>query len=464
MDQDMNEVIADKKTATFTEGSIVKQLFTMTWPMIFGMLGLVVFNLVDTYFIGRLGVDQLAAMGFTFPVVTVLNAFALGLGIGAGSLISRAIGNGDNHLAARLTTDSLMLALVLAFIISLTGYLTVQPLFRLLGASDQVMPYIKDYMHIWYFGIVFVVVPMAGNNAIRATGDAKTPAVLMIFAGLCNALFDYLLIFGIGIFPEMGMAGAALATVLGRFLSFTATLYVLYKRENLLTLEKQKKRFLFLNWKNLLKIGIPAAMTKMMQPLTLAILTAFLSVFGGHVVAGFGVAGRLETFLTMAIQSFVAALGPFSGQNFGARKMRRLLKSRRVAIYFSLFYGLFLTLILWLFAGPLVSIFTDDPRAVQEATLYLRTVSLAYIFYGFLHGSSSIFNVTGKPRFSAFLMFVQMAAVCLPLAYLLRDPLGSQGVYLALAFSWLVMGLVSMAFNGRHLKALAKKYPEKKSS
>lgn len=190
--------------ATLVEGNIKKQLFQMTWPMIFGMLGLVVFNLVDTYFIGQLGVKQLAAMGFTFPVVTLINSFALGLGIGTSALVSRALGQGNHDQAARITTDSLVLAILLAACISIVGLLTIDPVFNMLGAEEDVLFYIKQYMSIWYMGSVFVVIPMVGNNAIRATGDTRTPALVMVVAGLSNAIMDYLLIFGIGIFPKVG--------------------------------------------------------------------------------------------------------------------------------------------------------------------------------------------------------------------------------------------------------------------
>lgn len=443
------------KKATLTEGKIGWQLFHLTWPMVFGMLGLVIFNLVDTFFIGKLGVDQLAAMGFTFPVITVINGFALGLGIGSSALVSRAIGQNNHKKAARLTTDAIGLALFLAALISLVGSLTIDPLFTLLGASPQVLIYIKDYMGIWYLGLVFVVVPMVGNSAIRATGDTKTPAKIMVVAGLSNALFDYLLIFGIGIFPVMGMAGAALATVMGRFMTSVVALLTLYRREGLLVFTKTKFSLLVAHWKELLEIGLPVALGRMIQPLTIGILTGLLSVFGSPVVAGFGVASRLEMFLTMVIRSFVSVLGPFAGQNYGAGKMSRLQKARELAVTFSVIYGLLISAFLWLFASPLVGLFTDDPQAAYYAALYLRTVSLAYIFFGILHASASIFNVTGRPKLSALLMVLQMLGICVPLAYLLRGPMGPRGVFLALAISWLIMGVFSILLNGRHLKELA---------
>ncbi|MEE8441062.1 MAG: MATE family efflux transporter, partial [Spirochaetia bacterium] len=157
--------------AQLTDGNVPRMLIRLTIPMVFGMLSMVLYNLVDTLFVGRLGKDQLAALSFTFPVVLVISSLALGVGMGASAAISRAIGAGDGDRVRRLTTDSLVLAVLIVGTFATAGILTIDPLFRLLGADERILPYISKYMTIWYPGMVFVVVPMVGNNAIRATGD-----------------------------------------------------------------------------------------------------------------------------------------------------------------------------------------------------------------------------------------------------------------------------------------------------
>lgn len=440
--------------ATLIEGNIKKQLFHMTWPMIFGMLGIVIFNLVDTYFIGHLGVNQLAAMGFTFPVVLLINSFALGLGVGMSALVSRAIGRGDHSQAARITTDGILLAVLLAAAVSIVGMLTIDPVFIMLGAEAEVLDYIREYMQIWYLGTVFVVFPMVGNNAIRATGDTRTPAAVMMVAGLSNAIMDYLLIFGIGIFPEMGMAGAALATVIGRIITFVVASWVLGRREKLLVLRGFSTKVLLRNWKALLDVGLPVALTRVMQPVSIGVLTALLATYGAVAVAGFGVATKLEMFLLMILNSFVSILAPFVGQNFGAKKYERIRKTFFYAIRFSLINGIFLFVVLFFFAENMAGLFSDEASVIYQSVLYMRTVSLAYIFYGLLQTVANIFNVTGKPRRAALLMLVQMFAVCIPLAFLLRNAMASRGIYLALAISWVVMALIGWKLLSQYLDSL----------
>jgi putative MATE family efflux protein len=212
-------------------------LLRLTAPMILGILGIHLFHLVDTFFVGRLGTEALAAMSFTFPVVFVVGGVALGLGLGASAVVSHAIGEGDWHRVRRLTTDSLTLGLIVVASLIVIGLATVDPVFRMLGASEELIPLIKSYMFVWYPGMIFVVIPMVGNNCIRATGDTRTPSLIMVLAGAVNGALDPLFIFGLGPFPRLGLAGAALATVIGRSITFTVALLILARRERMLTLE-----------------------------------------------------------------------------------------------------------------------------------------------------------------------------------------------------------------------------------
>lgn len=191
---------------------ISKVLRNMTVPMVFGMVAILAFNLVDTFFISLLGTEALAAISFTFPVTFGVNCITMGIGMGLSTNIGRLLGQGNTQHAARFSTHGLLLAVVLVMLASTLGLYTIEPLFKLLGASDDIIPLIREYMVIWYFTVPLLVIPMAGNSAIRATGDTKTPAKIMMLSGFINGLLDPLLIFGIGPFPELGIQGAAIAS------------------------------------------------------------------------------------------------------------------------------------------------------------------------------------------------------------------------------------------------------------
>ncbi|MGC9311673.1 MAG: MATE family efflux transporter, partial [Sediminispirochaetaceae bacterium] len=171
---------SDKVRAKLTEGAVGPMLVRLTIPMIFGILSMALYNIVDTFFVGRLGKEQLAALAFTFPVVMVVQSISHGIGMGTSAVVSRALGARNREAVRRYATDSLVLGLLIVGVCAVAGLLTIEPLFRLLGAGEEILPYIEEYMSIWYLGMIFVVVPMIGNNSIRATGDTKTPGTIML--------------------------------------------------------------------------------------------------------------------------------------------------------------------------------------------------------------------------------------------------------------------------------------------
>ncbi|RMF83839.1 MAG: MATE family efflux transporter, partial [Nitrospirae bacterium] len=202
--------------ARLVEGAVGRTLAGLALPMVVGLFAVIAFNVADAYFIARLGTAPLAAVGFTFPVALVVGSLGIGLGTGTASALSRAIGEGDGGRVRRLATDAIVLALGVALAICLLGLATLEPLFRLLGAPDALLPRIREYMAIWYLGAPFLIVPMVGNNAIRATGDARVPSAIMVSAALLNVVLDPLLIFGLAGLPRLGLRGAAIATVAAR--------------------------------------------------------------------------------------------------------------------------------------------------------------------------------------------------------------------------------------------------------
>jgi putative MATE family efflux protein len=292
-----------QQKARLTDGPVVKTLVNLTLPMMVGIIGMVTFNLVDTFFVGRLGTPELAAMSFTFPVILVVSSLAMGLGIGTAAVVSHAIGEGDHHKIQRLTTDGLLLAFLVVTAFSVAGELTIEPLFRGLGADDNTIHLIKKYMSVWYIGVPFVIIPMVGNNAIRATGDTKTPAAIMVVAVIMNLILDPLLIFGIGPFPRLELAGAALATVFARATTLAVSIMVLSRRENMITLKLPGLKEVINSWKQILYIGIPAAATNIILPVSIGIVTRLVSAFGPESVAGFGVASKIEMFALTIIMA-----------------------------------------------------------------------------------------------------------------------------------------------------------------
>ncbi len=289
-------------------------LFRLTVPMTFGIYSFMAFNFVDAVYIGRLGTLQLAAISFTFPVALVVGSLGQGLGIGASAVISRAIGEGDESNVRRLTTDTLILAFLGALLFTSLGLVTIDPLFRMLGAGDDVLPFIRQYMVLWYIGVPFVIIPMVGNNAIRATGDTRNPAMIMIMSAVANSILDPFFIFGLWIFPEMGITGAALASLIARAASLFIGLWVMGHRERLLTIVRPPLGVVAASWRQILYIGLPAAGTNVLTPLSMGIITGMVAIYGPEAVAALGAGIRVGGLVMGIFMAIGAVLTPSSGR------------------------------------------------------------------------------------------------------------------------------------------------------
>ena len=425
---------ADKTRLLLTQ-PVAPTLIRMAMPMMLGMASIVLFNIVDTFFVGQLGAVQLAAMSFTFPVVFVVMSISMGMSIATTAVISRAIGTGDVQGMRKLTTHALALANALVIICGLIGLFTIDPLFRALGADEQTLPFIREYMIPWYIGVGFLVIPMVGNGAIRATGDTKTPSYIMIFAGAINALLDPLLIFGWGFVPRLELQGAAIATVIGRSLTFLAALWILHKREKMLDLSWPKLAQVWHSWRKLLYIGAPTASAKMLVPLSTGILTRMISDYGPNAVAAFGIGQRLESLVLIGVGALGAASAPFIGQNAGAAQFERVEKAISFGIKACLIWGAVVAIGLALAAAPLAGLFNDQPEVQQTAIRFLWIVPISYGLYGAALLLIETFNALHQPLRAVVLICIRLFALTIPIAWIGSVFFGVPGIFLG-NISW----------------------------
>ncbi|EPF9309440.1 MATE family efflux transporter [Vibrio vulnificus] len=423
---------------------IAETLRKMTVPMIFGMVAILMFNLVDTFFISLLGTEALAAISYTFPVTFAVNCITMGIGVGLSTSIGRLLGQGEAHQAARFTTHGLLLAIVLVALACTLGFFTVTPLFTLLGAKEALIPLIGQYMHVWYLTIPLLVIPMAGNSAIRATGDTKTPAKIMMLAGLINGVLDPLLIFGVGPFPELGIQGAAIASAFSWLGALIGSFYVLIKRERLLGLPQWPR--LKEDWRQILKVGTPAALSNAMNPLSGAILMMMLSSHGTAAVAAYGAAQRIESILILVLMALTSALTPFMAQNFGAKNPQRAFQGLFVSMRFSvLFQGLVFLMMVPL-SIPLAALFSQEQAVRDLLWHYLLVVPISYGFLGIVMMLVSGLNAMHQPLNAFRWSVIRLFVFTLPAAYLGSWLYDIEGLFIGIAVGNILVGLCSYLY------------------
>ncbi len=282
-----------------TQGPVVPSLFKLTAPMMVGVSSNILVSMLEIGFIGQLGTRQVAAITFTFPVVMILSSIALGIGIGTSSVISRSVGAGNREDVKRLGTHSIMLVVGSMILLSALGWFTIDFVFGALGAEPHLFPLIHDYLDIYYPSVFLFTVTMVAGNIMRASGSANIPGVVMTLGALFNLLLDPILIFGWFGVPRLELAGAALASAISRVGTASVLLYFVVNG-GLVNTHNIAERF-FDSARRILHIGLPAMATQLIGPVSATVITRLLAGHGEVVVAGFGVAIRIESVAVMLL-------------------------------------------------------------------------------------------------------------------------------------------------------------------
>lgn len=428
-----------------TEGSISRHVLRMAPPMAVAFLATMIFNIVDTWFVSQLGDEPLAAMGFTFPVVMLIHAIAMGIGLGVSAAVSQAYGKGDRRRIRQLASLGMILGFIIFVGVAILGLLKMDTLFTLLGAKSDTLALTKGYMSIWFWFLPLGVLPMVGNNAIRATGDTLRPSIVMIAGAIINCILDPLLIFGIGIFPEMGIAGAALATGIARSSTLLLSLAIMY-RFDLLIGRWCGWRELITTWSMILKIAIPATATNLLMPLTNAVITRIIAGFGTVAVAATAAGQRVEMFAFLVPMSMGSALVPLIGQNWGAKKLHRVRQSFIITNWYGFGYCALCLLLAIPFAPFVAQWFSDTPEIVALIADYLRIILIGSLLNPIVIHAGFALNSVERPGQAALLNGIRLAGLLLPLAWLGSLFYGIHGVYAGMTAASLLSGAIALVW------------------
>ena len=433
----------NNNTYNLVDGSIQRSLIRMTTPMIIGMLALFTFQLVDTWFISFLGTESLTAISFTFPVTFTVMSLAIGLGIGASAVVAKALGSSQFEKAKEAATVINYISLILACLVVIVSWILMEDIFTLMGANDRLLIPIRDYMVVWLPGSILVVCIMTSNSILRGYGDTKTPSILMAAAAFTNALLDPLFIFGIGPFPELGIQGAALATVISWMLGFCYLFYLLVFKMELVSRSLPNKTTLKNSGLDMLSIGVPAAGANMMTPLAAGIMTAIAAGFGDSTVAAFGVGARIEPIATLLVLAISSSLPPLISQNYGAGRLDRIKEAYRIATRFIVVWQLIIYLLLAIGAGILASIFSEDPEVVEAIKLFVWIMPLGYGLQGIIILTNSSLNALHRPLNALILSIARFFVFYVPLAYVGSVYFGLYGFFAGAVCGNLLMAMIS---------------------
>ncbi len=424
--------------AAMTAGPVGPLLVSLTLPMVGAVLATIGYSVAETWFVARLGPAALSAVSFTFPVTMVVISLAIGLGAGTSAVVARALGAGE-RAASALVVDALLLTAALGLLAAAVGELAVGPLFHALGAPEPLLPLIASYLRIWFPAATFFMTAMVGLSAARAAGDARFQGIAMAGAALLNLALAAPAIFGVAGLPGLGLRGAAVANALAWGPLLAATLWRLRGLGLLVDGLPTPARFLA-SARRVLHVGLPAAGTNTTIPVSAAIVTGILATYGATAVAGFGVAGRIESLSMVAFFALSAVMNPFAGQNAGAGRLDRVRTAMRASFAFCLGLGAVLAAALW-FAGPWIAErFSTDPDVAAATAAYLHIVPISYGMAGIIAVVNSAFNGLNRPGAAVLISVARTIGVNVPVAWLGGRLFGAPGVFLGVCVANIVVG------------------------
>ncbi len=419
------------ENAKLTRGTIRGHLVSQTLPMIIGVAAIMSIGLVDAYFIGQLSSDALAAISFIFPVGVATSSLGVGMMVGINSVVARALGEGDLDKAARRANFGLVLAVASGLLLGLAIFLLIDPLFKLLQADDELMPLIRIYMQPYALGFPLIFAIMGVNGVLRGQGEAKLTSYVSLAYASANWVLDPILITGAFGFGGFGIQGAAFATLIGWSIGLALALWLMRKTTlplDLALIRACRKRE---QLRAILKVAVPAALSNSINPIGLSVLTALIAAEGSAAVAGFGAAGRVQSFAVVPLLALSGSIGAIVGQNWGAGETGRARRAMLGAGIFAVAWGLGMALVLTAFGDWFAGFFSDDPAVIAEFALYLSIAAWGYAGFGVLITANGALNAVDKATYALIQSVARVFLIMLPFAWLLREEWGSSAIYAA---------------------------------
>lgn len=409
-------------------GNIVKVLFKFGVPTMIGMMITSFYNLVDAYFVGYLGTNQMAAVSLVFPITIIITGLGVLFGNGTGSNIARALGNKDYEKVSKYASTAIISGTVIGAIVVSAMLIGMNPLLHFLGANEETFGYAKSYGTIIISGLVFSTYNIICNNIIVSEGASKFSMCGLILGGVLNMILDPIFVF---IF-HMGVEGVAYATLIASMVStILYTFYLLSKRS---CLNFSITHFTFSKeiYANIFKIGIPILAFQLLMCFSLSFTNMIALQYGNHTIAAIGIVNRILTLEMMAVFGFLKGYQPLVGYNYGAGKEERVKELTRKASWITTGFCVLFNSGCILFARDIIKLFNKDSASVIAfGTVLLRVDSITYITLGFQLVYASYFLATGKVKEGGILSIVRQGLIYIPLLFLLSITFGKTGLILA---------------------------------
>ncbi len=441
--------------------AIVPLIFRLSIPSIIAMSVQSLYNVVDSIYIGRVSKEALSALTLAFPVQIILIGISVGTGIGASSLIARLLGRNEKAKAHLVAELAIAISIVSGIIVAILGIFASPYILRLFNDDPVLIGMGTEYIRIIMIGSVTLFFTMISNNILRGQGNTFFPMVTMVIGAVLNIILDPFFIFGIGFFPRWEIAGAAVATVLSRFISGIFMVYLLLSKHNELKPTFRNFRVDLQLIKEIYQVGFPAMIMQLLASLMVGGMNRILGSFSVSAIAVGGIFFRLQSFVFLPIIGLVQGYMPIVGYNFGQRSYKRMRQAIRSTALMAFSFSTLGLLIFQLFPRQLVTLFNDEPELVKIGVTALRTVSIGFPFIGPAVVAESTFQALGYGLPSLALSTLRQVVFLIPLLYILGHFLGLNALWFAFPISELFNGIIAAIWISTTLRRIFQSVPLK---
>ncbi|SDJ34885.1 putative efflux protein, MATE family [Halovenus aranensis] len=418
-----------------TSGDIGKPLFFLSMPIVVTNLFQTAYNLADTFWLGQYNTDALAAISFAFPMVFLLISLGMGVSVAGSVLVAQYTGANAEREAEYAASQTVTFAALISFVLGTTGYFFVETFLDVMGASEDVLPLASSYMEVISLGLVFMFGFFVFVALMRGYGDTVTPMLVMFGSVVLNIILDPFVIFGWGPFPELGIQGAAVATVFSRALALVVGLGIMFRgtRGVQIHLRDMVPDLGYL--RRLVRIGLPASIEGTGRALSMNLLLFIVALFADEVVAAYGIGTRVFSVVFLPAIAVARGVETMTGQNIGADKPDRAAAAAGLAA--KVLFGVLTAagVVVWFAAAPIADVFTTDPEVVDITTEFLRYVALTFGFIGIMRAYTGSFRGAGKTLTAAAISVLMLGIIRFPIAWVGADMVGESGIWVSFAIS-----------------------------
>ncbi|MCT4543184.1 MAG: MATE family efflux transporter [Vallitalea sp.] len=435
----------NNKILLMKEGNITTSLFKLGIPMVVVMLVIALYNIVDAYFVSNLGTgtSQVGAVSIAFPISLIFSGVGLTFGTGGGSYISRLLGAKNNKKADQVATTALFTSLIIGTILVLVILIFLHPILLFMGATETILPYAKSYATIFVISMFFSTINVTTGNLVIAQGASTITLASMLTGSILNILLDPLLIYGF----NMGVQGAAIATLISQIVTTCIYLWFFNSSKSYITIIPSNFTPTLEIYVQILKIGISMLLLQLLSSLSMSLITKYSSEYGNdEAIAAIGIVLRVITLGSNVVFGFMKGFQPFAGFNYGAKNFIRLKKSITSCIKLTTTFSIIWTIIMFIFAHPIISLFSSDPTVIRIGEKALRANAIMFFTFGFQFTFSTLYLAIGKAFCGGLLNICRQGICFIPIILLFPKFLGLDGVIYSQAIADAITTIVTLFF------------------